>query len=185
MAETNATPIQLRTLKRAFIYEEQAANSPCSILRTCMKEYQQTNSTRERAINKLGFSRQWISDAKEMNADITNIMHTRALYQYKQRESVSLKQQKVVRPGHLAEYLGRGRAIKLVARFRLQNEERAKQDWRSDKMCRVCGAKPELIAHILECSGSACDERMLLDERGEGAHEMERIKNWQLSNRIK
>ena len=49
-------------------------------------------------------------------------------------------------------------------------------------MCRVCGAKPELIAHILECSGSSCDERMLLDERGEGAHEMERIKNWQLSN---
>ena len=67
----------------------------------------------------------------------------------------------------------------MVGRFRLQNEERANLTWRKDALCRVCREEPEILIHILRCSGVTSGIEEILDERGTGASEMRRIKQWQ------
>lgn len=48
-------------------------------------------------------------------------------------------------------YLKRGIEIKVVARFRLQNEERGKQSWRAEQTCRTCTADTESVDHMIRC----------------------------------
>ena len=181
MAETNSTPVYTRTIKRAFSYEHKALHSSSETLRECMKERTLGKGTREKALNQLGLSSLWIEEMQEI-INIPMAIQHRATEQFQQLQFVELKRQSVVSPGHLADYLGRGRSYKVVARFRLQNEEKACQDWRKDKDCRVCRAEPETIGHILRCSGSTYTTERLLNVTGSGVGEMERIKQWQSAN---
>ena len=179
MAEINATPIVGRTLKRAIQYEYKARLSPCQILQQCVQEYQRDNRSRERALNRLGFTSHFIEEATLNGINVAAAVIERSTDQFRQCQWYELRNQNLIRPGHLAAYLGRGCSLKLVARFRLQNEERDRQLWRRDNSCRVCGEEPETLEHILKCSGSRSSEKEILDERGTGAAEMKRIKNWQ------
>ena len=179
MAEINGTPVVGRTLKRATQYEYRARFSPCKILQQCIQEQQRDNKSRERALNRLGFTSHFLEEAAVSVVNVASAVMERSTEQFRQCQWYELRNQNIIRPGHLAAYLGRGCSLKLVARFRLQNEERARQQWRRDSNCRVCGEEPETLERILKCSGSGSSVKEILDERGTGAAEMQRIKNWQ------
>lgn len=74
-----------------------------------------------------------------------------------------------IRTETLPRYLQHGKEIKLVARFRLENEERGCQNWRKIQTCRICNVGPETIEHLLNCCGISGWTRVsLLNETGKG-----------------
>lgn len=50
---------------------------------------------------------------------------------------------------HLPQNTQQGHDIRLIARFRLQNEEQGLQNWRTEKTCRICREPTETMKHVL------------------------------------
>lgn len=184
MDETKALPINIFTSKRALAYEMRAINSDCRILRMCVGEVLNGRVTRYGEIRRVclngaGYSLASIKGMVTRGEDAAGVLQRRRREQFLQvlRCDVDKTIYSGVRTDHLACYLQRGRDIKLVARFRLQNEERGRQSWRNkkDASCRFCGKEPETLDHIRRCLALGEDVPHLLHESGKGAATLKRI----------
>ena len=178
MAETNTTPVVARTIKRALQYETKAKNSPCVALRDCVEEVERWDRTRNRALGHLGFSTQGVTQLREDGRRVADMVAQRALDQFRQSQELLLRGQTTIKQGRLPTYLGKGRHTKLLARFRLHNEERGRQSWRQDRSCRVCGVTEETLDHLVKCKGGHGTAEILLDESGVWATELQLLKEW-------
>ena len=111
MAEINGTLAAGRTLKRAAQYEVRARESPCLLLRQCVRDNQKVNIRRQERINILEYSAHFLEDATRRDHNVAAELECRYLEQFRQQQEIVLRGQDIIRPGHLANYLGRGRSI--------------------------------------------------------------------------
>lgn len=187
--EAKCTPVHTRTCKRALRYEFKAQTSPCILLRECVRENRGTvwigNEKpnliflmRKKFIEEMGFSIEEIDLLVEQGTDVTELLTERRRQKFLEWQGAEMNQEGDIRPRCLAGYLLTGREIKMVARFRLRNEDWASQRWRAEKRCRVCGIEEETLTHVLECSGAGGSEHQLLDESGGGISMMKSILEW-------
>lgn len=162
-----------------------STNSACLLLRECIKEVREgrhvTNFTKTRVayFNSAGFGERWIRNKVESGADYCQRTYVRKHEQALQlREyGISKTSYQYIRPRQERPiYLTSGAEYKTMARFRLQNEDRASQEWRTDRICRMCRVAVETMDHMLECIGSSGLRRNdFLAEDGRSLAVMRRI----------
>ena len=183
LEETKSTPVHISTIKRAFDFEIKARQSPCQVVKECARENQGGNSnhyaaSRIACLNQAGYSKEWYEEQLREGGQPNLQVKNRHLEQFQQRQELSLRQNgRRVSPG-LARYLRVGREVRLIARFRLENEERGRQGWRTDDRCRGCRREKETLDHILVCGDFKITREELLDDDGKGANIMKEILNW-------
>ena len=184
--ETKTTPVHVTSVARALRYEEKARESPCIILQECVRYRldgpHSTPTERTSFVNRCGFSEQLVRGDPQANRTLVG----RRMDRFLQLHCSGLQgtQDRSVRRNGLARCLRQARDIKMVSRFRLQNEEKALQSWREDTSCRVCYKAPETLDHILACSGLSGTAREILDESGTGASLMRKIIKWRKAHQI-
>ena len=184
MEETKAIPLYIDTGTKAMKYEERSRNSPCMVLRECLREIYssklQTPSiqSRKQYLNRNGWSDVEINSMCERGESVWGILRGTDIDCFRQLQfnKISSSRYSSLQTDRVPWYLQRGRSIKLIARFRCGNEERGDASWRSDGSCRVCGVDRETVEHM---RASCClDERpreLLLNERGQGESWMKEV----------
>lgn len=181
--ETQTEPLHITTGRRALKYEQRAASGACGILRECIKEVWSGRDTRFTAtrrsyFQKAGFNTEQITEDMKQGTTVTEKIVNRYKDQFAQLQWCVLRRDinwEVSTCRSSPKYLFYNRNMQLVARFRLQNEERGLQSWRKSKNCRICNGEAETIEHYGECTGSRTDRRTLLKEDGSGAMKMKYI----------
>ena len=184
LEEAGCTPVFLRTARRAVSYELKARCSPCQTLKECVAYNREPRNAfavaKIKYYNSMGFASDTIADMIENDVDIGAILQRRHMDQFAQTQAVGGE----VRPFTLPGYLLRGTDFRMVARFRLGNETRAEQSWRTDKTCRVCQREDETMDHVIMCSGVGGGANGLLHESGRGRHRMLEIIKWREANKL-
>ena len=176
MAETKAFPVYIEAGAKAARYEERIHNSPCKILKECLKEVQNGkisswSDMRKKYCHRNGWSVEEVNAAWFRGESMWSALRNRDMecWQQQQYNSLNSSLYSRIQTDRTPWYLQRGRSISLIARFRCGNEERGRISWREDRRCRVCGETDETIEHM---SGSCCPDtrsyERLLDERGGG-----------------
>lgn len=180
--ETVTEPISLFTGHRAMAYEQRAIGSPCLMLRECLKEVLQGRTNRHtvgrtKYCQAAGYANEQISEGIKRGEDMASMLQRRKREQFDQLQLVAVSKVVSYRAvDRLPYYLQRGHDYQLVARFRLQNEERGRQSWRKDQRCRLCGgAAVETLEHVLQCTRLGGTTAALTNERGNGIHTMKEI----------
>lgn len=184
MDETKTLPIYIETGAKAMRYEERIQNSPCQVLRECLKEVHSGIKSswydgRRLYCNRNGWSDTEINAAGRRGESLWGELWMRDIECFHQLNynKVSLSHYSSLHTDRLAWYLQRGRNISLIARFRCGNEERGRSSWRGDRSCRICGLEDETLLHIKEtCCQDPRTVEQLLDERGYGEAWMRKIK---------
>lgn len=162
------------TGKRAMQYEERAAKSPCRILRECVRlihegEMNQFTEGRRLFCERGGLSANAVSLAIREGGKVACELQLRQREAEDQLRELQLRGSRYaqIRTDHLPRYLQLGHDIRLIARFRLENEERGRQDWRADQKCRTCGRPNETLEHVLTtCVKTKGGVKWLLHETG-------------------
>lgn len=174
MEETKTEKLYVTSGRRAMAYEERATSSPCLVLRECVRLVQRGEpnrfvDARRRYCEIGGLSADHASIRIQEGANVSSEIRNRHSAREQQLRWCALKGSRytALRTHRLPKYLDRGLDIKVIARFRLGNEEHGHQSWRKKKDCRICHRGPDTLEHILE---SCCQIRggieYLLGERG-------------------
>ena len=176
--ETKSQPIYLETGRRAMSFEERAVQSSSEILRlSVLESFKEKNVDRESYCNRTGYSwaaiREWLTSG----ITVSKALKERDKDVFLQLQNVKLDSLRYakVRPQSMPLYLFHSHPeYKMIARFRCENEERARQSWRDDRLCRVCMKEEETLEHMKDCIGVERVE-LLLDERGRGTQGLRNI----------
>lgn len=184
LQETRTEPLHIYTGYRALAYEERAVNSPCLTLRECIKEVllcrkNRHTTARNNHFIMSGFSPGVIAQGVERGDKVASTVRKQRSDQFLQLQWCALSRMEdyVWVENRLPAYLKRGIDIQVVARFRLQNEERGKQSWRKDQTCRTCKAATETVDHMLRCCaiGGGWTEKAVMNEGGRGLMVMRKL----------
>ena len=158
------------------MYEARINNSPCEVLRECLKELRsvlKTWWTEKRRIycNRNGWSDLEINAAGNRGESAWEILMKRDIecWQQQQFNLLKLSRYRLIRADRVPWYLQRGRNISIIARFRCENEEWGMNSWRKERKCRICGTEDETVNHMrAKCCPDMRTLEQLMDERGSG-----------------
>lgn len=175
MMEAQLESIAITTGYRALQYEERGRSSPCELLRECIRLAQNGDrnrftESRARYCQAGGQSERLVSQQLEEGVAVAGELQLRHRQVERQLRLCAIDETRYGRIStgdRLPLYLKFGRDIKLIARFRLENEEHGRQRWREDKRCRVCGFEEETLEHITDvCVPTLGGVKWLLHELG-------------------
>ena len=183
MEETKAIPIYIETGKKAMMYEERINNSPCEVLRECLREVRSGLRTwwtekRRTYCNRNGWSDLEINAAGNRGESTWEILLKRDIecWQQQQFNLLKLSRYRLIRADRVPWYLQRGRNISIIARFRCENEEWGMNSWRKERKCRICGTEEETVNHMrAKCCPDMRTLEQLMDERGSGENWMRSV----------
>lgn len=177
MVETDRTPISMESAKRAMAFERKSLCSPNAILRECVSRMQAGGSSkwrreRERYFERVGWGRDVETAMRVRDPNgYWRLAIQKDFDVFMQLVSSSLEKSpyKNLRPVGLPIYLREGFHIRTMARFRCGTEERGRDTWRDNKMCRICGTEVETIGHLMgTCCPADWDEVRMLSAGGGG-----------------
>lgn len=183
MHETKMLPLHVTTGHRAMRYEERSMDSPCQILRTCVKAIQegakhQLATDREEYFKGAGWPMETISRTVKDGVSVRTYLkekHTEVAKQLIESRIGALRYS-IISSAELPTYLHRSRHFRIIARFRCGNEERSKEKWRIDRTCRVCGGVEETLEHMTwNCCRFIRSVPRMLSSTGSGIKTMLRI----------
>lgn len=156
MDETKTEKMYVTTGRRALAYEERAMKSPCLILKECVRlvqtgEVNRFVEARRRYCEIGGLSASLASSRIAEGITVSSEICDRHRKSEQQLLWCALQgtRYNALRTYQLPKYLQRGQDIKVVARFRLGNEEHGHQKWRKQQQCRICGKGPDTVEHII------------------------------------
>ena len=184
MSEANIRPLHLMMGRRAMAYERKSMTSPCRVLRECVGEIQNGGDgkwARERKefCESAGWS---IARVKRESALFVNVemdITRRRTESHMDNVELALRDRRYagIRADGTPKYLMKPfKYMKMVARFRCENEEWAKERWRPVKTCRLCGEGEDILEHqSAVCAKYLGDPIDLLNESGEGWKRMKRL----------
>lgn len=183
MDETKIATVYNITGRRAIDYERRSLTSPCAILRECIRlvhlgQNNQFVKSRANYCQRGGKSSVSVTSSMLRGENIANDLQLRNGDVDVQLRGNTLRETRFarIRTDGIPLYLRRGKDIKLLARFRLENEERGRQKWRADKKCRICGNACETVEHILaDCMKTSGGAIIAMDHSGKGADTLRNI----------
>lgn len=186
MEEAALTPIWIDTGTRAMRYEEKIAVSPCKILQHCLSEVHrgiacnQWTREREEYCRKGGLAGETVAALLREGEVVSNKLRHTQLCAFQQLQWVTINKLRYasIRPLGTPYYLRHCHKIKLIARFRCENEEWGRDRWRPERRCRICRVAEETLEHQAEtCArhliGGGVED--FLNERGLYWREMEKL----------
>lgn len=181
MDEVKIEPIVITTGMRALRFEQKALSGPCELLRRCVLDNERADrkEAKRRFCEKGGLPLEAVNERMRNGADLYALRDRHEqVFQQQQFVAIAPLRYALIRPQTLPLYLTRSKDIKIVARFRCENEERGRESWRADKRCRVCGAAEETLEHMRkDCLPQIGVVRGLLSTSGRGADKMNLILN--------
>ena len=169
--ESKEIATSLKAMKRAIMYEEKAIETDKKLVKDCLFEIEKEKQIeigewelkRVNCLEKVNLGKK---EREKIRNDEGNIV--RELFERwvrkdsewrkeKIEKSKSCGRYKIIVTEKIPEYMTKelkSKERKVLARFRVGNEERANKYWMSDedKTCRVCKNKLETLEHIVsEC----------------------------------
>lgn len=181
--ETKQVPLHITTAHRAMRYEERSMDSPCEILKACIKEVQEGAKSpfatdREAYCRAAGWSVQTVGQILRSGGSVCGYLklkHTEVVMQLIGVQIAPLRYA-CVSAVDVPLYLNRSRHFRMIARFRCENEERGRERWRDDKRCRVCGGAEETLEHMAwNCCRFMRSVPRMLCQSGDGVRDMLRL----------
>ena len=178
MEEAQLQTLHWKTAASAMRYEQRATMSPCQLLRECCRlihsgETNEFTTARLKYWEAAVYSDTLVSRTIAEGGSAWETLKQRHREVLQQMLDCRIRDSRYARIrtlNRLPDYLSRGHNnnMKLISRFRLGNEERALQRWRSDTRCRICGGDEETLDHISNSclKGQIGDVWSLLSERG-------------------
>jgi exonuclease III len=172
-----ATTSVAQTMKlRAVKYEWALKRKPSKLLleaRTAIwqsSEPTQWEEQRRKQMEQLGWGKAEAKNLFNSAAGYFLIRQRMEDIAAQQRESVEKTAEWYTKPKDgTPEYLrNRHPQSKIIARFRCGAEDWGAQNWRKDRLCRMCGAKMEDLEHLVTHDVFGRPREELLDESGGG-----------------
>ena len=180
--EADAERVKVVALRRAVSYEGSIQGKSSAVLRAASEAIWKNRRTmwgraREKKMDRLGWG---LVEARRTFAEPTGpvIIQERINDIEQQERAKKRKSQKgyFAAKTNLPEYLERRNPnAKIIARFRCGVENRAKQGWRIDRLCRLCGQKEEDMEHLASHDPQQRSLEVLLGEDGAGIDWMKAV----------